>query len=133
MHAGKVYIAPPDFHMLIDEGFLTLSHSAKVCFSRPSADRLFLSAAEHVTSQLIGVILTGGNNDGAVGVKAINGVGGTVIARDQATSYNFITPKKGCSAWRHSMKEVTERAVFGNQLKTNLSTEDLKGNEIGIG
>jgi two-component system, chemotaxis family, protein-glutamate methylesterase/glutaminase len=93
MHAGTVYIAPPDFHMLIDEGFLTLCHTPKVCFSRPSADRLFLSAAEHVTSRLIAVILTGGNNDGSDGVKAIKRVGGTVIAQDQTTSYNFIMPK----------------------------------------
>jgi two-component system, chemotaxis family, protein-glutamate methylesterase/glutaminase len=52
VQAGMVYIAPPDFHMLITEGNLILSHSAKVRFSRPSADQLFLSAADHVNSRL---------------------------------------------------------------------------------
>jgi two-component system, chemotaxis family, protein-glutamate methylesterase/glutaminase len=45
MHAGTVYVAPPDYHMLIKDGFLALSHSPRVHYSRPAADRLFLSAS----------------------------------------------------------------------------------------
>jgi two-component system, chemotaxis family, protein-glutamate methylesterase/glutaminase len=93
MQAGMVYVAPPNAHLLIDEGFLTLSHSPKVHFSRPSADLLFLSAAEHLTSRLIAVVLTGGNSDGTNGIKAIKRMGGTIIAQDQATSENFTMPK----------------------------------------
>jgi two-component system chemotaxis response regulator CheB len=95
MQAGTVYVAPPDAHMLIDkkEFLLTLSHAPKVRFSRPSADLLFLSAAEHLTSRLIAVVLTGGNGDGTDGIKAIKRMGGMVIAQDEATSYNFTMPK----------------------------------------
>jgi two-component system, chemotaxis family, protein-glutamate methylesterase/glutaminase len=78
---------------VINGGHLTLSHSPKVRFSRPSADQLCLSAAEHVISRLIAVVLTGGNGDGTTGIKAIKGMGGTVIAQNEAMSQNFIMPK----------------------------------------
>jgi two-component system, chemotaxis family, protein-glutamate methylesterase/glutaminase len=93
MQAGMVYVAPPDFHMVINDGHVALSHSPKVRFSRPSADQLFLSAAEHVNSRLIAVVLTGGNSDGTEGIRAIKRMGGTVIAQDEATSDNFTMPK----------------------------------------
>jgi two-component system chemotaxis response regulator CheB len=93
IQAGRIYIAPPDSHMLINDGSLTLSHSPRVHYSRPSADRLFLSAGKHVTAQLIAVVLTGGNADGADGIKAIKAMGGTVIAQDPATACNFRMPQ----------------------------------------
>ena len=93
LQAGTVYIAPPDFHLLIDAGFLTLSHSPKVRFSRPAADPLFLSTARHVNSHLIAVVLTGSNGDGTDGIKAIKRRGGTVIAQDRATSLHFTMPR----------------------------------------
>jgi two-component system chemotaxis response regulator CheB len=93
MPAGMVYVAPPDAHMLIEGFFLTLSHAPKVRFSRPSADLLFLSAAEHLASRLIAVVLTGANGDGTDGIKAIKHMGGMVIAQDEATSVNFTMPK----------------------------------------
>ena len=93
IQAGTTYIAPPDFHMLIDDGFLKLSHSPRICFSRPAADRLFLSAAKHVSSQLIAVVLTGGNADGSDGITAIKRMGGTVIAQDRITSDKLRIPR----------------------------------------
>lgn len=93
MQAGTVYIAPPDFHMLISRGALTLSHSPKIRHSRPSADPLFLSAAEHAAARLIAIVLTGCGGDGTAGIKAIKRRGGTVIAQDQATSEHFSMPR----------------------------------------
>jgi two-component system chemotaxis response regulator CheB len=94
IRAGIVYVAPPGFHLIVNEsGRLSLSHSAKVRFSRPAADRLFLSAAEHVKTQLIAVVLTGGARDGTDGIMAVKRAGGTVIAQDKATSEHFSMPK----------------------------------------
>jgi two-component system chemotaxis response regulator CheB len=72
---------------------LTLSDSPKVRYSRPAADPLFLSAAEHAASQLIAIVLAGGDGDGTDGIEAIRRRGGTVIAQDQATSQHFSMPK----------------------------------------
>ena len=87
LQTGSVYVAPPDHHMQVTEqGGLTLAHTAKVGYARPAADPLFASAATHIKGRLIAVILTGGNSDGADGIKAIKQAGGTVIAQDPATA-----------------------------------------------
>src|SRR5687768_698089 len=57
---GNVYVAPPDHHLLIEEGRLVLSHAERVRFSRPSVDRLFESVALFYSTGVIAVILTGG-------------------------------------------------------------------------
>ena len=62
---GYVYVAPPNYHLLVERNrTLSLSADAKVCYSRPSIDVLFESAADVFLSQLIGIILTGANHDG---------------------------------------------------------------------
>lgn len=71
----------------------SLSHSELVHFVRPSADLLFESAAASFEQQAIAVILTGKGSDGAMGVRAIKKMGGTVIAQDQATSEFFGMPE----------------------------------------
>jgi two-component system, chemotaxis family, protein-glutamate methylesterase/glutaminase len=101
LYPSTVYIAPPDYHLLVNaNGGLYLSQSAKVHFSRPSADVLFLSVAEHYKNRAIAVVLTGGDSDGSAGVKAIKQMGGVVIAQDEATSTVFGMPaaaiKTGC-------------------------------------
>ena len=63
---GTIYFAPPDYHLLVEaEQSLSLSADEPVNFSRPSIDVLFESAADAYGSHLVGVILTGANNDGA--------------------------------------------------------------------
>ena len=82
---GIVYIAPPDYHLLV-EGDLTFSLSSDppVSFSRPSIDVLFESAAETYKRALIGIVLTGANKDGAAGLLAIKKNGGLTIAQSPA-------------------------------------------------
>lgn len=81
--SGRVYIAPPDYHLLIERDHsFSLSADAAVRFSRPSIDVLFESAAEVYKSQLIAIVLTGANKDGAAGIKAVKMNGGLVIAQD---------------------------------------------------
>ena len=91
---GTVYIAPPDYHLLVNwDGSLSLNQSAKVNFLRPSADVLFQSVAASYRTRAIAVVLTGTGNDGALGVKAIKKRGGRVIAQDETTSESFGMPQ----------------------------------------
>jgi two-component system, chemotaxis family, protein-glutamate methylesterase/glutaminase len=80
--AGTVYFAPPDYHLLIDEGpQLCLSADELVHYSRPSIDVLFESAAEIYGPRLLGIILTGANQDGAEGLAAVHAAGGITIVQ----------------------------------------------------
>jgi two-component system chemotaxis response regulator CheB len=80
VHPGTVYFAPPDYHLLIDEGpQLALSSDELVHHSRPSIDVLFESAVDVYGSRLLGVVLTGANEDGAEGLAAIHAAGGITI------------------------------------------------------
>lgn len=88
---GTVYVAPPDFHAEFLGGAIVLTHSPRVHFSRPSADRSFLSGAEQ--GPVIGVVLTGAGVDGAAGVIAIKAAGGVVIAQDAATAAHGGMPR----------------------------------------
>ena len=85
--AGTLYFAPPDYHMLIDDGpQLALSADEPVLFSRPSIDVLFESAADAYGARLLGVLLTGASGDGAQGLAAIRRGGGLTVAQDPATA-----------------------------------------------
>jgi two-component system chemotaxis response regulator CheB len=83
---GSVYIAPPDYHLLIDDGYLALSIDEPVAFSRPSIDVLFESAADSYGTGVIGVLLTGANQDGTRGLRRIKNAGGFVIVQDPASA-----------------------------------------------
>ena len=79
---GTVYFAPPDYHLLIDEGpQLALSSDDLVHFSRPSIDVLFESAADVYGDRLLGIILTGASEDGAAGLEAVHRAGGWTVAQ----------------------------------------------------
>ncbi len=80
--AGTIYIAPPDYHLLVENDFtLSLSMEEKINYSRPSIDVLFETAADTYRSHLMGIILTGANADGANGLLAIKNKGGVTIVQ----------------------------------------------------
>ncbi|MBB5916518.1 two-component system chemotaxis response regulator CheB [Nocardia transvalensis] len=80
---GVVYIAPPNYHLLVGkQGVLALSSSELVHFVRPSADLLFESVAGAYGPRAIACVLTGSGSDGAMGVSAVKSRGGTVIVQD---------------------------------------------------
>jgi two-component system, chemotaxis family, protein-glutamate methylesterase/glutaminase len=83
---GGVYLAPPDYHLLVDPGGFALSTEEHVQHSRPSIDVLFDSAADTYGERLIGVILTGANDDGAYGLRRVKRRGGVTIVQDPATA-----------------------------------------------
>lgn len=81
--AGHIYFAPPDYHLLIDQGpQFALSLDPEVLFSRPSIDVLFESAADLYGSRVAAVILSGANEDGAEGVRAIRKAGGIIMVQE---------------------------------------------------
>ena len=87
IQSGHLYFAPPDYHLLIDNGpRLALSVDAPLHFSRPSIDVLFESAADGYGDKLVGVLLSGANDDGAAGLAAIHAAGGYTIVQDPASS-----------------------------------------------
>jgi len=90
---GKVYIAPPNYHLMIERNkTFSLTIDERVNYSRPSIDVLFESAAEAYKNKLIGVILTGSNNDGTNGIKRIQECGGLTIAQDPETAESSYMP-----------------------------------------
>ena len=84
---GTVYFAPSNYHLLVDEGpQLALSADALVHHSRPSIDVLFESAAEVYRQHLLGVLLTGANEDGAEGLAAVHEAGGITVVQEPQTA-----------------------------------------------
>jgi len=91
---GTIYFAPPDYHMLVDRGpQIALSVDEVVQFSRPSIDVLFESAADIYGARLLGVLLTGGNEDGAAGMAYIAQCGGSTILQDPAEAIAAAMPE----------------------------------------
>jgi two-component system chemotaxis response regulator CheB len=90
---GRVMVAPPDRHLVVNaDATVSLSDDPLVHFVRPSADRLFESAAAIFGERAIAVVLSGSGSDGDGGVRAVKRGGGTVIAQDQQTSQFFGMP-----------------------------------------
>ena len=101
IHAGNVYLAPADYHLLIDrDGELSLSIDAAVSYSRPSIDVLFESAADAYSAGTIAVVLTGANADGARGAKRIKERGGFVVVQDPQTAESPEMPSAAIAATR---------------------------------
>lgn len=92
LEAGGIYVAPAEYHVLVEEKHLALSTEEPVRFSRPSIDVTFESAADSYGSRTIGVVMTGANDDGARGLKRIADRGGAAIVQDPATAESAIMP-----------------------------------------
>lgn len=85
VQSGTIYFASPDYHLLVDQSeegpVLAVSSDEPVNFSRPAIDVLFESAADLYGERLLGIVLTGGNNDGARGLQAIGRAGGLTVVQ----------------------------------------------------
>ena len=95
---GRVYVAPPDYHLLVDGGRFALSLEARVQYARPSIDVLFESVADGYRERAIGIVLTGANKDGAVGLAAIKRNGGVSIVQDPHTASRRTMPDAALEA-----------------------------------
>jgi two-component system chemotaxis response regulator CheB len=98
---GTIYFAPSDYHLLVEaDRTLALSSDAPVLHSRPSIDVLFESAADAYGPGLAAVVLTGANQDGAAGVKAVVDAGGVAVVEDPANAYAPTMPNAALAACR---------------------------------
>lgn len=95
---GCVYVAPADYHLLIDAGRFALSTDAKVLSARPSIDMLFESAADAYQERVIAVVLTGASKDGAAGAARVKKKGGIVVVQDPATAEARLMPQAAVQA-----------------------------------
>jgi two-component system, chemotaxis family, protein-glutamate methylesterase/glutaminase len=95
---GCIYLAPRDYHLLVDDDSFALSTDAPVNAARPSIDVLFESAAETYGPGAIGVILTGASEDGARGAARIKQHYGLVVAQDPATAEAPTAPRAAIDA-----------------------------------
>jgi two-component system, chemotaxis family, protein-glutamate methylesterase/glutaminase len=93
-----VYLAPPDYHLLVEHGSLALSVDELVQYARPSIDVLFETAADAYRERAIGIILTGANDDGAAGLARIKQRGGVAIVQDPDTSERRRMPDAALAA-----------------------------------
>jgi len=81
---GRIYVAPPDHHMLIENGCVRVTHGPKENRRRPSVDVLFRSAAHAYGAKVVGIVLSGNLNDGTAGLLAIKKCGGVAVIQDPA-------------------------------------------------
>jgi two-component system, chemotaxis family, protein-glutamate methylesterase/glutaminase len=114
IEAGTVYVAPADYHLLIDGTHLALSIDEPLRFARPSVDVLFESAAAAYGSRVIGIVLTGGGVDGAQGAAAIEAAGGRVLVQNPNEAACGDMPSSAIAATDHA--EILELELIACRL-----------------
>ncbi|WP_428313116.1 chemotaxis protein CheB [Hydrocarboniphaga sp.] len=110
---SAIYFAPPDYHLLVDKGpQLSLSADELVNFSRPSIDVLFESAADVYRKRLLGIVLSGGNDDGAAGLQAVIRAGGIGVVQQpdsaQVSAMPLAAIKRGGVDYVLTLPEIAE-------------------------
>ena len=112
---GWVYLAPADYHLLVEAGNFALSTEAPVEYARPSINVLFESAADTYAEKVIGVILTGANHDGVQGLAKIKARGGLTVVQEPATAQSRTMPEAAIAAvavnWILKLREIAPLLV----------------------
>jgi two-component system chemotaxis response regulator CheB len=117
VEAGHIYLAPADYHLLIEKSIFTLSTESPVGYARPSIDVLFESAADVYQERIIGVILTGSNRDGARGLSRIKSLGGLTVVQDPLDAEARTMPEAAIEATEvDRILPLSEIAPFLNEL-----------------
>lgn len=91
--AGTVYLAPPDYHLMVEPGHIALATDELVNFSRPSIDVLLESAADTYGERLLAIVLTGASRDGTDGLRAVHDAGGCTVVQDPHEAYASTMPE----------------------------------------
>ena len=114
---GRIYVAPPDYHTLVEPGHFSLSTEAPVRFSRPSIDVTFSSAADSYGHRTVGIVLTGANADGSEGLRRISDRGGMAIIQDPEGAESAMMPAAAVKAVpRARVMGLSELTKFVAQL-----------------
>jgi two-component system chemotaxis response regulator CheB len=95
---GVIYLAPANYHLLVEPGHFALSVDDRVQFARPSIDVLFESAADAYRERLAAVLLSGANDDGAHGMARVKARGGLTIVQDPASAESARMPAAAIAA-----------------------------------
>lgn len=105
MKKGHLYVAPPDYHMLVEDGRLRVLQGPRENLHRPAIDPLFRSAAVSAGRRVIGIVLTGLLDDGTSGLMVVKARGGAAIVQDPATAMFASMPK-------HALEQVPDATVL---------------------
>lgn len=90
---GHVYVAPANYHLLLDRSVFWLSIDPPVCYARPSIDVTFESVANAFGERALGVMLTCASEDGVAGAQVIKTAGGQVYVQDPETAESPVAPR----------------------------------------
>jgi two-component system chemotaxis response regulator CheB len=127
---GRIYVAPPDHHLRVLAGTVVLTRGPHENLSRPSADALFRSAAHAYGRRVVGVVLTGALNDGALGLQAIVQRGGLAVVQDPAEALFADMPDAALQAVPGAYRlPVVEIAALLDQLARNGPVEAGQGEQ----
>ena len=97
---GRIYVAPPDHHLLIQPGFMRVNRGPKENGYRPAIDPMFRTAAATYGSRVVGVILSGVLDDGTAGLAAVKTHGGRALVQDPGDALYPMMPTSAPSAYR---------------------------------
>jgi two-component system chemotaxis response regulator CheB len=132
---GTLFVAPADYHLLIDRGNFTLSTEAPVRYSRPSIDVTFYSAADAYDASTIGVVLTGANADGSRGLRRIFDRGGLAIVQDPKTAESPTMPSAAirCVPGAHvlAIPQIAARLVKLGADESHGRSHDTRADRVG--
>jgi two-component system, chemotaxis family, protein-glutamate methylesterase/glutaminase len=139
LEAGHIYVAPADRHMLVEPGTLVVAAGPKENRVRPAIDPLFRSAAQVYGPRVIGVIMTGGLDDGTAGLWAIKQLGGIAVVQDPKDA---LFPSMPSHAIRHvnvdycvpleAIGPLLVRLTGESVLERQLRTTDAMDMELKI-
>ncbi|HEY7248380.1 MAG TPA: chemotaxis protein CheB [Xanthobacteraceae bacterium] len=120
IRAGRIYVAPPDHHLILARGYTRLTRGPRENWARPAIDPLFRSAARAYGDCVIGVILTGGLNDGSAGLRVVRGAGGVAVVQDPADADAPDMPR---NALRHAGADYRVRLAAIPELVAQLADD----------
>ena len=116
---GTVYIAPANYHMMVERGHFSLTTDPLVRFSRPSIDVTFMSAADAYPDAILAIVLTGANDDGSTGLRYVVKRGGKAIVQDPDTAESKTMPLAALGAVPNaeivSLEKIPERLIAISQ------------------
>lgn len=121
LSSGAVYLAPPNYHMLVDDTTISLSTDPPIHHARPSIDVLFSSVARAFGPQCTAIILSGANGDGARGAAHIHRRGGRVLVQDPSSAVSAIMPQ--CALQHVPTALVLSVENIGRHLVKSLKSE----------